>query len=423
MSSTSSDDTLATEAGIQTYLRNTPFASHTVDLLSGGYINFTYRIHLHVPVDGMSTFILKYAPPYAASLTNLSILSPDRQVFIHISRICVKYGAHTGILQRFEAEALRLANIIPKPDDDNTVTVPTLRFLDQESHVMIIDDAGSDTRTLREVLIDETLPRHLLEEIGTKLGRFLAHIHGWNERPDVDLNLFANNEARKMVSTYLVYSQIISTLTGEDRLPHLVNPALEIPKEKLETVSKLVETRTKEIHSSTASDVMTHGDYWPGNILVSLRRGTESAIEALDRLYVLDWELAMIGLPGSDLGQYCAELYIIARFLPHREESAKTIISSFLSAYRQSRAIDSATARVALGHIGGYMVTWVPRDVGDRERIRELVLEGVELLDLSWTGPESSLVNSIVGPLLSGKCGDNLQQNTGQLTDGHGDMC
>ena len=314
-------------------------------------------------------------------------------------------------MQRFEAEALRLANTIPKPGDDNTVTAPTLRFLDQESHVMIIDDAGSATRTLREVLIDEILPRHLLEEIGTKLGRFLAHIHEWNERPDVDLHLFANNEAGKMFLTGLIYSPIISTLTGEDKHPHLLNPALEIPEEKLATVSKLVEARTNEIHSPTVSGVMTHGDYWPGNILVSLRRGADGAIEALDRLYVLDWEMAMTGLPGSDLGQYCAELCVVAKLFPHREESAKTIIRSFLSAYGESRTIDPAMARVALGHIGGYMVSCVPRDAGDRERRRELVVEGVEFLDLSWTGPESSLVNSIIGPLLSANSGHNLAVN------------
>lgn len=86
MLNTPTDETLATEAGIQTYLRNTPFASHTVDLLRGGYTNFTYRIHLHTPVDGMSTFILKYAPPYvAAAADSIPVpFSPDRQVFIHL---------------------------------------------------------------------------------------------------------------------------------------------------------------------------------------------------------------------------------------------------------------------------------------------------------------------------------------------------
>ncbi|KIM70341.1 hypothetical protein SCLCIDRAFT_1207673 [Scleroderma citrinum Foug A] len=332
----------------------------------------------------MSTFILKYAPPYvAAAADSIPVpFSPDRQ--------------------KFEAEALRLANMIPRPNDANTVIVPTLRLLDQESHVMIIEDAGSDLRALKEILIDESLPGPVLEEIGATLGRYLAHIHKWNEHPDVDLTLFANNEAGKMVLTLMIYSRLVSTLTGEDRLPHLLNPTLAIPEEKLAAISKLAEMRTNEIYSSTASGVMTHGDYWPGNILVSLRRGAGGVIEALDRLYVLDWELAMTGLPGLDLGQYCAELFFIARAHPHREESVKTMVKSFLCAYRQRRKIDLATVRVVAGHMGAHVAVWAPRDPGDRDRTREVVQEGVELLDLSWSGSESSLLDSIVGPLLSG---------------------
>ena len=87
----STDDMLATEAGIQTYLQNTVFASHTVNLLSRGFANFTYRIHLHVPVDGMSTFVLKYAAPGVTILpvnTTRTPISPGRQVFLHSSQLC-----------------------------------------------------------------------------------------------------------------------------------------------------------------------------------------------------------------------------------------------------------------------------------------------------------------------------------------------
>ena len=402
MSSTPADDMLATEVGIKTYLRNTAFASHTINRLNGGYANFTYRIHLRVPVDGMSTFVLKYAPPYAAALADTIPMpfSPNRQVFVHSSRFYLKCHTHMGVEQRFEAEALRLANTIPRPDNDNTVMVPALQLFDEESHVMIIEDVGSDARTLTDILMDETLPGPLLEEIGVKLGRFLAHVHEWNNHPDVDLSLFENNEAGKMILELMIYGRLVPTLTGEDKIPYLLDPSLEIPDEMLVNVSKLAETRTKEIHSSAASGVMTHNDFWPGNIMVSLRRGADGAIEALDRLYVLDWELAMTGLPGLDLGQLCAELHIIARFHPHRAESAQTTLKSFLSAYRQNREISPAIARVTVGHIGAHLVAWTPRvTLSSRERTREAVLEGVELLDLGWTGSESSLLDSIVGPL------------------------
>jgi len=103
MSSIPTEDTLATESGIQTYLQNTVFASHTVKLLSGGSANFTYRIHLHVPIDGMLTFILKYAAPYvAASATTTARIpfSPERQVNILFHPGRIKDRALTWELNR-----------------------------------------------------------------------------------------------------------------------------------------------------------------------------------------------------------------------------------------------------------------------------------------------------------------------------------
>jgi 5-methylthioribose kinase len=72
---------LTTTAGIQLYLQDTPFAAHTIQVLSGGMSNFTYRIYLHTPLDGQSTFILKYAAPYVAVSAGKFPLDQKRQVF------------------------------------------------------------------------------------------------------------------------------------------------------------------------------------------------------------------------------------------------------------------------------------------------------------------------------------------------------
>ncbi|KAI6047831.1 kinase-like domain-containing protein [Pisolithus marmoratus] len=218
--------------------------------------------------------------------------------------------------QKFEAEALRLSHRLSIRSGEVTVEAPTLRLHDEETHVMIIDDAGTDSRTLKDVLINESLPTALLEDMGVALGHFLSHLHGSHKRRDVDLSLFANNEVGKTISAWVTYGRIVSTLTGKNEIPALSNPPLEIPGEKLAAFSKLAETRSMEIRSSTVGDVMTHGDFWPGNIMVCLRRGMDGTAEALEKLYVLDWELAKTGLPGLDLGQCCAELYLISRFHP-----------------------------------------------------------------------------------------------------------
>ena len=48
------------------------------------------------------------------------------------------------------------------------------------------------------------------------------------------------------------------------------------------------------------------GDLWHENIIVSTDQ------HAL-RLYILDWELARTGLPGSEIGLFCACMDLLAK--------------------------------------------------------------------------------------------------------------
>lgn len=80
-------DELATIPGIQEYLQRHPiFAAHTVEKLSGGLGNFTYRIHLLRAFAGHQTLVLKYAPPYIASSSGTFPIDQKRQVFINCGR-------------------------------------------------------------------------------------------------------------------------------------------------------------------------------------------------------------------------------------------------------------------------------------------------------------------------------------------------
>ncbi|KIJ65047.1 hypothetical protein HYDPIDRAFT_131263 [Hydnomerulius pinastri MD-312] len=378
MSSTTID--LTTAAGIQIYLQNTPFAAHTVQVLSGGTANFTYRIHLHTPVEGQSTFVLKYAAPYVAASRGTFPLDQKRQ--------------------DIEVKALRLAHELSAAND--LVTAPAVRLYDDAEHVLIIDDCG-DSRTLKQLLIDESLPPAISEQIGTALGQFISNVHGWNKKPSTDLKLFAENQFGKYISALVTYGRLESTLTGKDNIPALADPLLGVSEAHLTTISKLVKTRQDAINTASTSDPMTHGDFWSGNVMVSLRHGEEGVIESVEKLYVLDWELGKTGLPGLDLGQFCAELHVLGRFHPAREESAKAVIESFLEAYKQStgKGADEDLARVTVGHVGAHLVAWTPRvSWGGRERTREVVNEGVELLVLSSEGSESSLKESMVAHLI-----------------------
>lgn len=265
---------------------------------------------------------------------------------------------------------------------------------------MIMDDAGEDCRTLKELLIQEDLPKDTLEQIGTALGKIIYGVHTWNQNPDIDLTIFAENQVGKYISAFVTYGRLESTLSGRDNIPTLSDPLLGVPEAKMGTISKLVEKRQQAIFAASTSDPMTHGDFWPGNLVVSLRRGMDRTIEGVEKLYVLDWELGKTGLPGLYLGQICAELYILSEFHPAREESTRTIIGSFLGAYRERRGKggDVELARTVVSHIGAHAVAWTPRTSSwfGRQKTREVVEKGVEMLVLGEEGSESSLKASIV---------------------------
>ncbi|KAF9245911.1 P-loop containing nucleoside triphosphate hydrolase protein, partial [Melanogaster broomeanus] len=323
-----------------------------------GSANFTYRIHLHTPLDGRSAFILKYAAPYVAASAGSFPLDQSRQVI--------------------EVEGLQLVHEMTAANVNAFVTAPAIRFFDEKEHVMIIDDCGEDSLTLKQLLIDESLPKSISEQIGSALGQFIRNVHTWNQNHNTDLSLFANNQLGKYISALVTYGRLESTLSGKSNLPALVDPVLGVPETKLAKIAALVERRQQEIHAASASDPMTHGDFWPGNVMVSTRRRADGSVESVEKLYVLDWELGKTGLPGLDLGQFCAEMHLLSVFHPARKESADDIIGSFLKAYKESRESgdDVEVGRVAVSHIGAHLVAWTPRiPWGGKEQTRRVVEE------------------------------------------------
>ncbi|KAG0701720.1 kinase-like domain-containing protein [Suillus ampliporus] len=369
---------LATVTDVQKYLSDTPFASHTISVLAGGFANFTYRIHLNDPFEGKETFVFKYAAPYVAASGGEMACPTERQ--------------------KFEVESLRLVRKMHA--DNDVITVPAVHLFDEEAHVIIMDDCGTDARTLKQLVIDEALLQTVAEEIGATIGHFLGRIHAWNKNGSFDLGIFRNNEVGKMISSLVTYGRLISTLGGRDNIAALADPVLDVPEAKLDIISKLMETRSHEISNTT--EAFTHGDFWPGNIMVSLRRVSEGGVPTLEKLYVLDWELAKAGLRGLDIGQFCAEMRQLQQFYPSRQEEASTIMRSFLSAYRGGSGPDEALARVAIAHVGAHLVAWTPRVLwGDREETRKMVSEGVELLVGGAEGTHAWLEGSLVGKLIS----------------------
>ena len=127
----------------------------------------------------------------------------------------------------------------------------------------------------------------------------------------------------------------------------------------------------------------------------------------IERALVVDWELVKPGLRGLDIGQFCAEMYQMRRFYPSTEPLVLELIDEFLAKYRETFESEagpegqlSAVAGVALAHIGAHLVAWTPRGTWKgKERIRGVVLEGVQCLLDGNEGKRETLDKSFVGRL------------------------
>ena len=116
------------------------------------------------------------------------------------------------------------------------------------------------------------------------------------------------------------------------------------------------------------------GDLWQENILIDTNQQPP-------RIFILDWEFTGTGLPGSEIGLFCANLDLLGRGNPAVSGPTLTILQSFLDSYSRISNPDGHLAQDALAHWGINYVFMAPREPpGDRELVHELVKEGVQFL-------------------------------------------
>ncbi|KAE9409172.1 hypothetical protein BT96DRAFT_984905 [Gymnopus androsaceus JB14] len=328
------------------YLQTTPFASSAIHVLTGGTGNFACRLQLLSPYQGRYPFSLER--------------------------------------QKFEVEALRIVEAsIPST---SFVSVPKVHFFDEKESVIIMDDCGVHSTTLKQFVLDRKCTSDLADKIGSQLGMFLRLIHGINRERNPDVcDVFAGNAEAKRISAWATYGRLVSTLNGKDALPALIDPALHIEEEDMKMISEVVERTSTMI--SEAKDTFTMGDFWPGNILLSLDPHTGN-VEGID---VVDWELSKTGLPGLDLGQFTAEVDLLRKFYPSFEDSGTKMIGALYGSYSASEDV----ARTAAIHWGAHLIAWTPRvHWGEKEDTRVMVANGVKLMVNGRTGP-NSLINDM----------------------------
>jgi len=209
----------------------------------------------------------------------------------------------------YEVAALRrIRDWLP---EDSVVTVPIVHLFDNVANVIVMDDCGEDTKTLKQLMLDDPPSPTTAQQIGRELGQFLAGLHSWSNTGNNFLDYFSGNNQARSISAFATYSRLVSTLKGENAPVSMVDPVLDIPHSDLDSVEKIARETTEEIMSTKETLVM--GDFWPGNVIVVFSPNDPSAIK---RIYILDWELTKPGIAGLDVGQFLAEMHLLRRCRP-----------------------------------------------------------------------------------------------------------
>ena len=125
----------------------------------------------------------------------------------------------------------------------------------------------------------------------------------------------------------------------------------------------------------------------------------------LEKIFVVDWEMSRIGLPGIELGQFAAEIFFCGRFHPEVcQETSKVVLDNYFAAYSTKFPATEDIARRALVHFGTHMavvgptVGWGPKEIS-----REVALEGAKVVVEGYQADLAGLKRSRVGGLLNGR--------------------
>ncbi|KAL0068529.1 hypothetical protein AAF712_004243 [Marasmius tenuissimus] len=347
---------LSKTSDLAAYLEDTPFTVERIDVLSGGTANFAFRIRLKTPHDGRSTMIVKHGKAYVATSEGKFPFGLERQ--------------------RFEVEALK--HVHASTPTGSLVTAPRVHHFDDKENVIIMDDCGANSITLKQFLLDGRCTPSLAEKIGDALGKFLGGLHHtWGKKGITRLlDILKAHEQAKQISAWAVYGRIATTVTGQDPRSNVSSNPPDIRRDDFEKLKEIANKTSAAVVSADSEFVM--GDFWTGNILLDLAEGDTD----INRIFVIDWELAKPGLHGLDVGQFCAEVDLVRKFHSANSSASSSMITSFYRAYSSlHESKDAGLYRTAIVHWGAHLVVWTPRTAwGSPEETRKVVQEGIGVM-------------------------------------------
>ena len=293
------------------------------------------------------------------------------------------------------------------------VSIPTLYHEDRENRVLIISDCGEESCNLKTLMQRAPLDIDLARTIGHSLGNFLARLHNTTLTSDSSPRspgeklkaAFASHHQGRRICARFYYGPVLETLAPshtQNAGPALITPPLDLSPAQLAVVASVVEEMEHQV--MTSDQVLTMGDFWPGNVLVKLDADWVS--EHGVHVTLVDWEVARPGRAGLDIGQFLAEMSQLRTFHPSARASVDALVAAFTGAYRDvsigsGEGLDLVEVmHVAALQLGVHLITLTPRTAwGGMELTRQVVREGVEYILRVADKDEEWIRSSIVGGL------------------------
>ncbi|KAK6523661.1 hypothetical protein TWF281_001637 [Arthrobotrys megalospora] len=330
MADTSKLELLQSEDQVQAYLASITDASFpdvfrsplSTTKISNGLGNGVHRLVLNTTSSSndptlTGTVILKHSTPYVFNINNQEVVWD---------------------LWPFELYALR--------DVPNTeaVKTPKLYWVDEVNRVMFIEDAGPQSKNLKDLLLSENIPHaKVFSKIGEELGKYLSQLHSWGRDTTV-LGKYENKDSR-VIASWRTYGRLEDSLVKT--YPELSNDL----RQKIATYCE--KEKTKALNSN---EIVIMGDFWTGNVLVNLTDAGE-----LESLYIVDWEMIRPADAATEISQMLAEVWEAGEFSqnPESKPAAKSLSEGLCLAYKsQVGDVPAGMLKEVMLAAGAHIVVW-----------------------------------------------------------------
>ncbi|KAL7747350.1 hypothetical protein RI367_007253 [Sorochytrium milnesiophthora] len=300
------------------YLKTIPALASATNaaLLTQGVGSFVWRVHFSSPLsNGQSTAIVKYAEPHV-NFGGQSYADLERMV----QHEAMQLFAEGGPLSQLTVSG--------------AIRVPEVLNYDPDHKVLVIQDAGERSITLKEY--GPSCTHESAVAIGSALGTFVRDLH----KASVPSPAFQNLPAKRLLRSIMY-----------DRL--------QVTADSLGGDTELAERVTRRARAfgdeyAELSKEFTHGDLWPGNVLVQL----DSQGAYAGTVWVVDWELSRFGSAALDIAQFAAETHLLAVY---RNAIVAELTKAFLTSYRGAElAWSDRHMRICCIHFGVHILLWMP---------------------------------------------------------------